>query len=211
VKASKTADKAADKAADRTADKAPAEAAAKAAPKASAAEAAAPEIKPPAPDKRTKPPGKPQPEGAAKAALEPAPKAATKQAATPTKALEQATDRAALPRHEKVAPQGQVTPAKAAPLPIAPVEPPKKGKTAAKPTPAEIAAGTRGGGTKQAAPKEAVAPRFDFADDVETKSKAPAKVSSKAEGKLAAVVSVTKTQKGQNKGDETEKPPPPKK
>jgi DNA gyrase subunit A len=87
-------------------------------------------------------------------------------------------------------------------------EPAKKAKAGSKPTPAEIASGTRAGGTK----KDAVAPRFDFADEVEPKPKATAKSPARSPAhKLDTVVSVTKSQAGQSKGGKqagTEKPTP---
>jgi DNA gyrase subunit A len=94
------------------------------------------------------------------------------------------------PTPDKPAVQAKpLTAAKAAPLPVVPVETAKKGKAGSKPTPAEIASGTRGSTAKQ----EAVTQKFDFAEQVETKPKTA--------GKLAAVVSVTKSQADQSKHD----------
>jgi hypothetical protein len=100
-----------------------------------------------------------------------------------------------------------VTPAQSAVLPVKPVAAGRKGKTSGKPTPAEIASGARGGATKQAA----MAPRFDFADEVEsTKPKGSDKGSTPtpagstgkpAARKLDTVVSVTKTQASHSEGE----------
>ena len=100
------------------------------------------------------------------------------------------------------APAKQVTPSKPASVPVVAVETAKKTKPSSKPTPAEIASGTRGGTAKQ----EAVAPRFDFADEVELPPKGAAETASKSAGKsparkLDTVVSVTKSQANQSKGE----------
>ncbi len=92
-----------------------------------------------------------------------------------------------------------VTPAKPAAIPVKPPDANAKGKPSAKPTPAEIASGTRGGSAKQAAE----APRFAFADEVEANPKSAGKPSPK---KLDTVVSVTKSQAGHAKAEKDEPP-----
>jgi DNA gyrase subunit A len=100
------------------------------------------------------------------------------------------------------APAKPLAPAKPASIPVVTAETAKKARTSSKPTPAEIASGARGGAAKQSA----VAPRFDFADEAESQPKIASKPAPKSSGKAPArkldtVVSVTKSQASQSKGD----------
>ena len=82
-----------------------------------------------------------------------------------------------------------------------PVASPRKEKPSARPTPAQIAAGTRGA---KAGGKEPPAPRFDFGEEDKPAPKSadqPKRPSKTVPRKLETVVSVTKSQTGQSKSD----------